>query len=51
MVSRVVNADISGSDLKIRVAVKKTGALTSSVRNEYLNLSDEKMREEMEEGR
>ena len=49
MVSRVVNADISGSDLRIRVEVKKTGALTSGVRNEYLNLSDEKMREQMEE--
>jgi hypothetical protein len=45
---RIVNADVSGSDLKIQVKVEKRGALTSSIRSEYLNLSDEKMQEEME---
>ena len=48
-VKRTVNIDVSGSDLKVGVEVNKTGALTSSLRSEYNNLSDEKMREQMEE--
>lgn len=49
IVRRVVTTEVNGTDLKIQVEVKKTGALTSSARSEYLNLSDEKMREQMEE--
>lgn len=47
---RTVNIEVKGSDLKIQVVVNKTGALTSSLRSEYNNLSDEKMREHLEEG-
>jgi tetratricopeptide (TPR) repeat protein len=45
---RVVAASIDGDDLRVKVEVQKSGALTSGIRSSYVNLSEDKMREEME---
>ncbi|RYE55308.1 MAG: DUF3857 domain-containing protein [Sphingobacteriales bacterium] len=45
---RKVNAWIEGDDLRVKVEAQKSGALTSGIRSKYLDLSEEKMREEME---
>lgn len=47
-VKRVVDISPDGADLNVAVDVKKCGSLTSSVRDEYSNLSEEKAKEEME---
>lgn len=47
-VTRNMTVDIDGTDLKIDAKVTKTGALTSGVRDQYVSLSDEKRREELE---
>ena len=48
-INRKVNIGIDQTDLTVKCEILKTGALTSSLREDYRNLSGEKMREYMEE--
>lgn len=48
ILKRKTSVVIDGSDIKIKAHVVKTGALTSSPRNQFAKLSEQKMIEEME---
>jgi hypothetical protein len=47
-INRTVTVSVEDADVKIRTTAQKTGALTSSVRDQFLSLSQDKQREEME---
>jgi predicted Zn-dependent protease len=47
-IARTINVSVDETDMKIKVVAKRMGALTSSTRDQYLSLSADKQREEME---
>lgn len=48
-VKRVGSIEFDGADLKMKVDIMKTSALTSSLRTTYKNLSEEKQKEKLQE--
>lgn len=46
--SRKINITVDDNDIKIKTDITKTGALTSSLRDEFASLSNQKQIEEME---
>lgn len=50
LVKRVSAVEFDGTNMKVKVQMTKTGALTSALRSTYRNLTEEKQRQKLQEG-